>query len=203
MLFVSYGNVDSVPSDPDGLGLSEYRLDRLAKLQPAEKRRQSIGAELLLVKELSAVGEAFPVPLHIGSGTNGKPCLLDSTIHFNLSHSGHFAACAVSDAPVGLDIQVISPCRDAVLRRCFCLDEQEYVRSSTDPDEAFTEVWTKKESYLKALGLGLRKAMDSFSVLDLPDGASVWHTALEGMHISVCSLIGSAIPDTLTKRKLP
>ena len=203
MLFVSYGNIDAVSIDPEGIELSDYRLERLAFLRPALNRRQSIGAELLLIKELSEQGKTVPLPLQIQADENGKPFLLKSDIHFSLSHSGHFAACAVSDAIVGLDIQVISPNHESVSQRCFCREEQEYVCSATDRDEAFTEIWTKKESYLKALGLGLRKQMNSFSVFDLPGGASLWHTALEGLHISVCTLSGSATPDAVIKRKLP
>lgn len=203
MLYLSYGNVDAVPVDPRGLELSEYRLEGLSALLPEEKRRQSIGAELLLMRALADQGEELRLPLQIEADEKGKPRLLNSHIQFNLSHSGPYAACVLSDVPVGLDLQVKSPCKDALLRRCFCRAEQEYIDSSPDRDEAFSEIWTQKESYLKALGLGLRKPMNSFSVFDLPDGVSVWHTVLDGLHFSVCTLSGPAVPDAVNRRNLP
>ena len=42
---------------------------------------------------------------------------------FNLSHSGTLALCALSDRPVGVDIQVVRPAwRDSLMdRSCTCL----------------------------------------------------------------------------------
>lgn len=36
---------------------------------------------------------------------HGKPYLLNyPDVHFNISHSGEYVACAVADSPVGVDI---------------------------------------------------------------------------------------------------
>ena len=44
---------------------------------------------------------------------HGKPYLSDySDVHFNISHSGEYVVCSVSDKPVGVDIQKISKYRE-------------------------------------------------------------------------------------------
>ncbi len=203
MLRIYYGKIDRVPSDPDSLPLSPYRRERLAGLKPVMARRQSIGAELLLIRALAELFETIALPLNICCDDDGKPGLPDLPFHMNLSHSGSYAACALSDSPVGLDIQVQKPCSDAVLRRCFCPNERDYVLSANDPNEAFCQIWAKKESVLKAWGLGLRRPMNSFSVLDLPEGMSVWYDKIGGLHFSLCRLNGPSKPDIVIETKLP
>ena len=67
-------------------------------------------------------------------------------LQFSLSHSGGYAACAVSEYPVGLDIQLRETCREKMLKRCFSVEEQDYVKVSENRDEAFTKIWCMKES---------------------------------------------------------
>ncbi len=47
----------------------------------------------------------------------GKPYILDYTnMHFNVSYSEEYVVCAVSDKPVGIDIQKISEYNPAVAK---------------------------------------------------------------------------------------
>ena len=122
----------------------------------------------------------------------GKPFICGrEEIHFNLSHSGKYVALAFGDTEVGVDVEEIpqDPDRLKIARRYFTQDEQEYVFSA--PEDAlvrFTEIWTKKESFLKFLGIGLRKDLTSFSVLS-PEYAPHFHTqVLEGGYVlTVCT----------------
>ena len=121
---------------------------------------------------------------------------------FSLSHSGAYAACALSDRPVGLDLERETAPRPPLLRRCFSAAEQEYIRSSSNPSAAFTQLWTGKESLGKATGAGLRAVRPEQDLLKLPAEIGLWHTAVEDLHLSVCVLGGDLFPELLERVSL-
>lgn len=86
-------------------------------------------------------------------------------IHFSISHSGEYWACAFSDAEVGLDVQIEEHHHriEKIARRFFSPEEQEYLERC-DFDE-FYDVWAAKEAYLKYTGEGLAKGLGKFSVV--------------------------------------
>lgn len=189
MLKLYLCDITDLPEEPEALPLSDYRLRRLGALRPSLVRKQSIGAELLLIRALQDAGERLPPPLDIRVTLGGKPRLTESRYHFSLSHSGRYAACALCDGPVGLDIQVQRPADERFLQRFFSSDEQHFVRTSMDSQAAFCEVWTRKESYLKATGRGMSLRMSSFSVLPGEEGRWFEERPMaEGYVFSVCGL---------------
>lgn len=111
----------------------------------------------------------------------GKPTL--PGFHFNLSHSGPWVAVAVGDAPLGVDVECLREGRDteAIARRWFTPREQAYV--GQDP-ERFARIWTAKESRLKRAGTGLRKALNSFCVLEDSE-CKTW--LLPGAALTLCA----------------
>jgi 4'-phosphopantetheinyl transferase len=125
-----------------------------------------------------ALSELLTVPpdsLAFTYGLHGKPALRDyPDTHFNVSHSGKLVVCAVSSAPVGIDVESIpAPGRDfmKIAGRCFDGEELSYIKARPSEDEraaAFAEIWTKKEAYIKRDGRGLALPLKSFSVLSLP-----------------------------------
>ena len=97
---------------------------------------------------------------------NGKP--YQGTVpglYFNYSHSGNMVACAIADAEVGVDIQKITD-GSKVKERIFCKQEL-----SENP--CFTEIWAKKESYLKLTGEGLRREMATLYVRIMQENGEV------------------------------
>lgn len=96
----------------------------------------------------------------------GKPALKNGGKQFNLSHSGDYVALAVDVQPVGVDIERIKNADPAVAQRCFQKAELAYVFEDNEiADERFFSIWTLKESLMKATGLGLQLAPESFCVL--------------------------------------
>lgn len=99
-------------------------------------------------------------------GTHGPPNLPGTGLHASITHGGDWVVVALTEAgPVGVDVEAIKP----VARALF-----DYVVA---PDELFTldqytffVHWVRKESVLKATGVGLRQAMTSV-VLGPPDEA--------------------------------
>ena len=164
MVKIFYADVSGISDDAGMYSLSDYRMKKLSRLQPAQKRRLCIGAELLLAR---AIGTVFPevgLPLKITAGKWGKPALDGGWPHFNLSHSGTFAVCAVSDAPVGIDIQLCGAYRPELVRRFFTEEESAAIEDAADKVLCFTRTWAVKESYIKMIGTGMNTPLGSFTV---------------------------------------
>lgn len=138
--------------------LPEYRQAKALACRMEADRVRSAGAGWLLQNSLVQAG----IPMdHQVFVTNpwGKPQLEGrENLHLSLSHSGHWAVCALSDHPVGIDVEA-PRCTPAVARRFFRPDEL------TSEDPVFlTRLWTAKEAFVKALGRGLTIPLDSFAV---------------------------------------
>ncbi|MBE9060671.1 4'-phosphopantetheinyl transferase superfamily protein [cf. Phormidesmis sp. LEGE 11477] len=91
------------------------------------------------------------------------------SFHFNLSHSGEIALCALGgDRTVGIDIEKVKPIQrlDSLLERCLVAREKAIVKSQPIEQQpsAFLQHWTCKEAYLKAIGLGLSQSMTTVEV---------------------------------------
>lgn len=100
-----------------------------------------------------------PKEVPISLGPNGKP-LLDhpfAHLHFNLSHCIDFALVAVAATPVGIDIERSDRASDLLgCEETFCHPEE---RMALPPEREshstfLLDIWTAKESVLKALGTG-------------------------------------------------
>jgi 4'-phosphopantetheinyl transferase len=105
----------------------------------------------------TAVQELFKTENPVLSyGTYEKPYFRDyPEIHFNLSHCKGLAVCLISEFECGADVETCRKVRPAVARRVFSPEEQEMLTQSADPDQLFTQLWTLKESYVKAIGRGI------------------------------------------------
>ena len=198
MLRVYTANIRGLDFRPALFKLSAYRLERLESVRSEQGKRQGAGAELLLNRAVRELRPDIRLPLDIAADENGKPRLRDGGLFFSLSHSGDVALCAVSDQELGADIQEQKPFNERLARRFFTVEELAYILASPDRDYTFSQVWALKESYIKAVGLGLKLPLDSFS-LDFEKGIAVrgeawklWHRCVNGCHLAVCSLSDEA-----------
>ncbi len=199
MLRIYYADVSGLDL-AGNYALSEYRRARLASVRQDAVRRCSIGAELLLNRAVADWRGDFPLPLDIVTLEHGKPALRGGEVYIGLSHSGAYAAAAVCDEDFGLDIQRCMPPNTAFARRFFAKNEQEYIARAEDGGAAFTEIWCRKESYIKALGTGLATPLRSFSVMDMP---GIWHCTLDGFQLAVCVPGRESVkPDIIKKIEL-
>ena len=209
MLKVQYARVDRLTDDPSRYVISDGRLQKLSRMKPGLPRLQAIGAELILQNMIHAEQPQLSLPVPYTPDVHGKPCWEIQDLYFNLSHSGIYAACALSRLPVGIDIQQLTEYKEAISRRFFTPEEQAQLVQAEEKDRAFTRLWTLKESYLKAKGLGLSGGLDSFSVqfedpIRCSDpAASFWHTEIPGYHLAVCVLEPSPLcPDSFEEIEL-
>lgn len=124
-------------------------------------RKQCVLAYLLLCKGLYSEYGITDKPV-FEYGEHGKPTIIGhEDIHFNLSHCKTAVACAISDAPIGIDIESIRPVKESVVRYSMSDEEAKQIFESANPDIEFTKLWTKKESVLKLTGEGINDNMKS------------------------------------------
>jgi 4'-phosphopantetheinyl transferase len=198
MLKIFHADVRKVDINAAG-PLSDYRMERIRRLKNEKKIKESIGAELLLNHAAKLCFPGIALPLNIICSEYGKPEIADAEFQFSLSHSERHALCAISDGIVGADIQYTAKFNDGISRRFFAENERDYILSQSDRDAAFTEIWCKKESFIKAAGTGLSTPLESFSVIGRED---IFHTAVGKYHIAICAPDGIAESIELTEMSL-
>ncbi len=111
----------------------------------------------------------------------GKPVFSNcSDLHFNLSHSGDWVICALSDRQVGADVQVISEYQKRIAERCFSQQDVAYLMklSGEVQNREFTRLWARKEARVKYFGTW--KGED-------PSPPVVDYLKLDEVRISVCT----------------
>lgn len=192
----------TLPQQPEELYEALYRRATPDRKQRARRYlRREDGLRCLAAGELlrSAVERELGLTeFTVVTEPGGKPRIAGQPdFHYNLSHSGCRVVIAYGDSPVGVDVQQM--CMDAgkeqLAKRFFTKEEQLYVLEQPELSEArFYRVWTGKESYLKYLGTGLRKSLDSFSIFspELSPMLTVRYLA-DGYCISLCTGDGNCI----------
>lgn len=90
----------------------------------------------------------------------GKPYFEDGKLHFNVSHSGEYLAIAISECPVGVDIQAPKNIREGMYKKVVQPEEAKLIGEEYQKD--FLRLWTLKESFVKAEGKGLRISMKDY-----------------------------------------
>lgn len=102
---------------------------------------------------------------------HGKPLI--EGLHVSVSHSGDLIAVALTElGPIGVDVEETTRHADieSMLPYVFSGDE---LAALPDPSEHFYQVWTRKESILKATGEGLHVRMSTLTVLPDPGSHNV------------------------------
>lgn len=141
-----------------------YDRDRNRFIARRGQLRELLGRDLGLAPEM----------LWLAEDGHGKPVLLDDPeLGFNLSHSNGRALIATARGKaIGCDIEWRNPdlaCRK-VAKRLFAPAEYEAL-TALPPEQwvaGFYNCWTRKEAYVKALGLGLSYPLDAFTVSVAP-----------------------------------
>lgn len=182
--------------------VSAQRRAKIARLRSGEAKRTSLGAALLLDRLLTEAG--LPPAGDFAFKPEGKPYLPGRPdVRFSLSHSGELVLCALSDGEIGCDVERPRPFDPALVRRFFHESEQRWLFSLPEGEQsaAFLRLWTLKESYLKALGLGLALPLDAFCILPAGDAAVL--TAADAEDWALRSWPGAAWSCAVCARALP
>jgi 4'-phosphopantetheinyl transferase len=141
--------------------LSDFERNRLEFFE-FEQVKRSYTVSQGILRILLAHYLSLPVEsIELGRHAKGKPfCKNDEGLFFNMSNSGGLCVFAFSrDTELGIDLECLRPLPDLdeLIAKNFSTGEQAYIRK---PGEnalwRFFFFWTIKESYLKAIGEGMR-----------------------------------------------
>lgn len=146
---------------PD-FGISRQRFEMLKKYKNESMREQSLAAVLALSAALLDFG-ITEAEQEYYRNKYGKPYITGHPeIEFSLSHSGIYAvAVAVKKADVrenkgiGIDTESVKRTDMKLAKRFFRSCECRMIEESSNPQEAFMQVWTAYEACGKACGTGL------------------------------------------------
>lgn len=140
--------------------------------------------------------------IEISRNEYGKPYLQEyEEFNFNISHSGDFVVCAIDSNPIGVDIEQITDIDfKSIMKSFFQEDDIEFVLSGDESQQLhrFYDIWTLKESYIKAEGKGLSIPLRSFGFkindgcIKLVNGAKEYSfksfDGVKGYKMAVCSI---------------
>jgi 4'-phosphopantetheinyl transferase len=157
-------------SSDDAPVLSPDEHERAVRLLSERKRARFIAGRSALRKLLGRYLDEEPQALVFRYGPHGKPALAakasSAALTFNFSHSGDLALlCVATGREVGIDIE--NRHRDITVdsfaQHILCENEAAALRRlpAERHKQALLTAWTRKEAYVKALGVGLAWSMKS------------------------------------------
>jgi 4'-phosphopantetheinyl transferase len=147
---------------PDELARAErFRFDR--------HRSRFVVGRAALRRLLADLTDSKPAEIALVADAAGKPALPGAGPAFNLSHSEQHLLIGIAvEGRVGVDVEVRKEVGDAMdlARRYFSQEEHAALAAlpAEERSAAFLRVWTRKESLLKALGIGLSMPLDRVSM---------------------------------------
>ena len=122
-----------------------------------------------------------PLLVQLIYGPGGKPAvnpeIHDQSWQFNFTHSGELALLAVAHGcRLGVDVEPITELPDAsqLADQYFLSEEADKIAACSESERSklFLHLWTAKEAYLKARGVGLTRLLDEFRVVFRDDEQS-------------------------------
>ena len=144
-----------------------WRKKRIDSMKHQRGKTLSLGVGILLHIEFEKIG--YEEPQEVCLNEFEKPFYKEyPEIHFSLSHSGVMAMCAISDRPVGCDVEKIRERRLDIAKRFFTSEEYDLIKSQQTEElqaQMFFRIWTLKESFVKCVGTGLSTPLNEFSII--------------------------------------
>ncbi len=176
MLIVVWAPItETAELPPLGAALEAHLAGRKGRARLASCSAWALLRQTLLENDLPISEVAFT--------DRGKPYFLSGGLCFSLSHSHSLCAVAVSDDPVGVDVE---RCREFTREHMIERSLHPSERGSFDGD--FTRLWCRKEAAAKLTGegiVGFPNGIDttqySYAEQQIPyDGETYWLTATTG-----------------------
>ena len=141
--------------------ISEQRREQALRFKHEQGRRLCVLAYLLLKQGLREEYGIMENPV-FEYNEHGKPSIVGHPeIFFNLSHCKEAVACAISDQPVGIDVESVRSYKERLARYTMNDEEVRDIETSEQPDTTFIRLWTMKEATMKLVGTGISKDMKS------------------------------------------
>jgi 4'-phosphopantetheinyl transferase len=207
--------------------LSAGERARRARFRFAKDRRRYLLTRALVRTVLSRYQAVPPEAWVFSEGQRGRPQIaaprLESALEFNIAHSADLVMLGVtSNRTLGVDAESLAM-RDAAIEgldRYFAAEERAALLALSSPARRrrFFELWTLKESYIKARGMGLAIALDAFrfefpgeqgltlhmrpELADAPQHWRLWQLAPRPDYlVAVCAARGDAAAPRISVRE--
>ncbi|TAL76868.1 MAG: 4'-phosphopantetheinyl transferase superfamily protein [Beijerinckiaceae bacterium] len=149
--------------------------DRARAMTYGEAARERFLSRRAVLRQLLAARLGCPVEsVAVGTDDFGAPRLsapLTRVPHFlSISARGAFAAFAIAERPIGIDIEILGE-PEPVPQDALHADEAARLMALNEAGrhEAFLEIWTVKEAYFKALRTGLAREPNEVKTQRGPD----------------------------------
>ena len=153
--------------------LSEQRRKQVLRFKYELGRKTCAMAYILLRRALHEEYGIDEAPM-FEYGEHGKPYIVGHPdIHFNVSHCREAVVCAVSDRPVGIDVESIREYNDSLVHYTMNDHELQCISQAGRPEVAFIRLWTMKEAKLKLTGEGITN-----NLKDVLDGSECFQTVV-------------------------
>lgn len=139
--------------------ISEQRREQAVKFKHELGQRLCVLAYQLLKQGLR---EAYGIEGNpqFEYNEHGKPAIVGHPeIFFNFSHCKEAVLCAISEQPVGVDVESVRSFNDSLVHYTMNEDEIREIETAEDRAVAFIRLWTMKEAALKLEGTGISKDM--------------------------------------------
>lgn len=148
--------------------LCEQRRNKILRCKSSNDQARAMTAGLLIRYALSEAGLDYE-RLKFGTTKYGK-LLIQNVLncYINVTHAGGYAACVVAEHPIGIDMEDAGRFEvktkeqrqklKRIAKRCCTEEELAYLENVKEQEagQAFTRIWTRKESYSKLKGLGMQ-----------------------------------------------
>lgn len=147
--------------------LPDSSRNRILKITNEDSFGRSVLGELLIRYSLAELAGTKLENNEFTLSPKGKPSLPnDHGLHFNMSHSADRIAVAVGNSEVGIDVEQTRRVNFRVAERFFSAPEINDLMALPEEErqEYFFTLWTIKESFLKAIGSGLTRSLNTFTV---------------------------------------
>ncbi|HVB90376.1 MAG TPA: 4'-phosphopantetheinyl transferase superfamily protein [Beijerinckiaceae bacterium] len=142
--------------------------------RPGAAKREYFLHRRALTRSLVALhSKVRPDEARIAYDLHGAPRVLSPPERFvSVAARGPLAAIAVSRRPVGVDLEPLGPAHEPVWHVLHEHERQSLeALESAERHERFLRIWTMKEAYLKALGLGFERDPSRIQI-SVRDGAT-------------------------------
>jgi 4'-phosphopantetheinyl transferase len=153
--------------------LTESEIKRFQRFQFDRHRKQLLLGRVLMRVALSSYDRSIaPASWNFTHNDYGKPAISEeqnsASLYFNLSHSAEKVVLAVSRfKDIGVDVECArKPRRIAAIAQRYFSDKeagQLLILAKDRQQSRFYDLWTLKEAYIKACGMGLAIPLQHFS----------------------------------------
>lgn len=145
--------------------------EKIKKFRRWQDAHASLFGKLLLQKGLLD----FKAPhglADLKTDRNNKPYFDESTIGFNITHSGNFVACVLTDETlaIGIDAEEWKPLDVADFMNCW--NDAEWIAIRDNEIQVFYKYWTAKEAVIKTEGQGLGIPLKEIMI---KEGLATWN----------------------------